>query len=202
MLGGCEPFDGRLVLTAPLEVIPQPEPFANDDDTAWPWEPAPVAAGGPIRLEAGRYDARLTFSGRRSATLTVTSEAGSTAIPLEAPRGSSLLREPGRFRLSASQLGQPWAVAGDLVAEVDESEPRRGLEHCTYEVSYPVCRKDRCYWRSFLRSGERFVHFVYRITTNRVQLTFLGPADGEVLGSFDGMQTLEDRVYLERGVCH
>lgn len=200
VLSGCEPFEGRLVLTAPLEVTPQPEPFADDDDTARPWERA--VAQGPVRLEPGSYDARLTFSGRRSGTLTVTSERGSTAIPLEAPRGSTLLGEPGPFQLSAQQLGQPWAVAGDLVSEVDESEPRRGFEHCTYEVSYPVCRKKRCYWRSVLRSGERFVNFIYRITTNRVELTFVDAKGSAPLGSFDGMQTLEDRVYLQRGICH
>jgi hypothetical protein len=200
VLSGCEPFEGRLVLSTALEVMPRPEPFADDDDLAWPWESEPAAAG-PVRLQPGRYDARLTFTGRRSATLTVRSGSAATAIELEAPRGSTLLRAPGPFRLSAEPLGQPWAVEGDLATEVNESEPRRGFEPCTYEAAYPVCREDRCYWRSFLRSGRRFVRFIYRITTNRVELTFVEPGSGQGLGSFDGMQTLEDRVYLERGLC-
>jgi hypothetical protein len=163
-------------------------------------------------LLAGDYKANVTIK-KEELKLKLKGNLENHRLTLKFPKGTVLPSTNGEISVSAQDLKQPFALAGNVKTDVTRSELVTTTERCSINVGMYDCDWGGGYYdgrggyygpysycHGRVLDGERDVRYFNDTTTRTLSLQLLQEESSKA--TFTGVDVDVKRVYQFRGVCH
>jgi hypothetical protein len=162
--------------------------------------------GGDEQIAVGEYNAELKFKSKKKLILSFKEGEETKKYTFRIPKGTEIPTRNGSIALSASDVKQPYDLAGTVATAVTRSEQRSGNETCTYRERYTRCTVDQngrrqCYTDYRDVRGWRFVRYHVRTDTRTLSINLTTPGQRFQSAQFAGGDVEKFRIYEYTGIC-
>ena len=149
------------------------------------------------------YAAKLRIDPKESLRLSLAESSNAqTLIDLELPEHTRIPDQQGMFNLTATEVGQPYDVAGTVNTTRRRSAIYSTWESCSYLVKRLSCYDNHCKYTYVPIYGHRPVEYHREDETKTIVLDLLATESNENLARFDGETTRASKIYDYTGYCH